>query len=345
VSLVLKQVRLNSATAGPQEGTYYIHPQHIHTRKPQSCEGNEIVLSENSHNLSTNLIPVRMTFFLARIQLAELCRHMTDTVPLSATSKAMTVPYEHVVTLDRQFTELLSKLPFFLCLDHDSREQSRMLEVIYPRVPFMRNCLAMAIYSKRCRLHHIFLLRQSADLRFAYSREACLESARIVIQLFDESSGVSADTRSQQMEKARMGIVVQSTYLALLVLVMDLCVNRNTAAADEARKLEVESVMARLERLRHISPLLGRCLDALEDILLKYGIILHAPNLCSAPESNSWGKMTGQDHMPFEDIEQGSVELDSSFDTFWETMVMQNEADPDVVDWESMFFTLDSRPF
>jgi hypothetical protein len=109
-SFVLKQVRLNSATSGPLEGTYSIHPQHIHTRKPQSFEEDELVLNRDTH-LPTNPIPTGMTFFLARIQLAELCRDMTDTVP-GATSKAMTVPYEHVVTLDRRFTELLSNLPF-----------------------------------------------------------------------------------------------------------------------------------------------------------------------------------------------------------------------------------------
>jgi hypothetical protein len=336
-SFVLKQVRLNSATSGPLEGTYSIHPQHIHTRKPQSFEEDELVLNRDNH-LPINPIPTGMTFFLARIQLAELCRDMTDTVP-GETSKAMTVPYEHVVTLDRRFTELLSNLPFFLRLDHNSREQSRMLEDIYPRVPFMRHCLAMAIYSKRCRLHYRFLIRQGSDPRFTYSRDACIESARTVIQLFDEPLGVSG---TAQMEKARMGLVVHSTYLALLIMVMDLCVNRNVPD-DEARKLEVGSIMTRLERLKPISPLLSRCLDALENILLKYEITLQEPVLSSAPDSNSWGDTTMQDHMPFDSVEQGSVELDMSFDAFWQTMAMQSEADPDVVDWESMFSTLDSR--
>jgi hypothetical protein len=334
---VLKQVRLNSATSGPQEGTYSIHPQHIQTRKPQSFEEDEMVLNHNNH-LPINPTPTGMTFFLARIQLAELCRHMTDTVP-GATSKAMKVPYEHVVTLDQRFTELLSNLPFFLRLDHNSREQSRMLEEIYPRVPFMRNCLAMAIYSKRCRLHYRFLIHQGSDPRFTYSRDACMESARTVIQLFDEPSGVSG---TAQMEKARMGLVVQSTYLALLIMVMDLCVNRN-APDEEARKLEVGSIMARLETLKPISPLLSRCLDALGDILLKYDITLQGPILWSAPDSNSWGNTTTQDHILFDDIEQGSVEVDLSLNAFWQTMAMQSEADSDLVDWESMFSTLDSR--
>jgi hypothetical protein len=160
-----------------------------------------------------------------------------------------------------------------------------------------------------------------------------------VIQLFDEPSGVSG---TAHMEKARMGLVVHSTYLALLIIVMDLCVNRNVPD-DEARKLEVGSIMTRLERLKPISPLLDRCLDALGNILLKYEITLQEPVLSSAPDSNSWGNTTMQDHMPFDNVEQGSVELDMSFDAFWQTMAMQSEADPDVVDWESMFSTLDSR--
>lgn len=336
---MLKEVRLNSATSGPQEGTYSIHPHHIHTRKPQSSEGDEIVRNESSH-LSINPIPTGMTFFLARIQLAEICRDMTDTLP-GATSKLMLAPYEQVVALDRRFAELISNLPYFFRLDHNSREQSRMLEEIYPRVPFMRNCLAMAIYSKRCRLHHKFLIHQDLDARFAYSRDVCIESARTVIGLYDEPSGPLDNV---QIEKSRMGLVVQSTYLALLVIVMDLCVNRD-APDEEGRKIEVGEIIARLERLRPTSPLLGRCLDALENILLKHRIMLQEPVLWSASDNDPLRNPTTPDDMPVGGIEEVPVDLDLPFDNFWRTMTAQIENESNAVDWDSMFSTLDSRPF
>jgi hypothetical protein len=112
---------------------------------------------------------------------------MADTLP-QETYKLTKLPYEHILALDKKLEDFLSDLPFFFRLDAESRQQSKALETIYPKIPNLRYCITTAAHSKRCKLHQRFLLRQSWDPRYAYSRRACLESARAVIQIYADLS-------------------------------------------------------------------------------------------------------------------------------------------------------------
>lgn len=221
-----------------------------------------------------------MTFFLARVHLAHLCRDITDKGPVDAL-RAMMIPYDQIIALDRRFTNFLSSLPFFMQLDNQSLEKSRSVEEIFPRLPIMRYCLSALAHTRRCRLHQTFLLRQASDPQYLFSRQACLESARTVIQLFDEP--LEARGGCSAMDKARMGLTVHFTHLGLVVIVMDLCVNPDLEGQEEGqRELEVSLALARLEPLRPLSPLLDRCLEALENLLHQHGVQL--PELYSPTE-------------------------------------------------------------
>lgn len=110
-----------------------------------------------------------MTFFLEKIRLAHLCREMADNVPLE-TSKLMQLSYEYMVALDKKLEDFILSLPFFFRNDAESRQKSKGLESIYPRIPVLRYCVLTAAHSRQCKPHQKLLLRQSWDPRYAYSR-------------------------------------------------------------------------------------------------------------------------------------------------------------------------------
>lgn len=329
---------------------YFIHPNHINVRFPKDSNDDEIVLGEDNKSV-TKSQPTTMAFFLARVRLAHLCRELTDTVPLE-TSKLLRIPYEHIINLDKRFEDFLADLPFFFRLDAESRERSKPLEMVYSKIPIMRYCITTAAHTRRCRLHQKFLLRQSSDPRYAYSRRVCLESARAVIQIYEDPQ---EEDDSKITAIARMGMAAHYTHMALVVMVMDLCYNMDDTGEDE-RRAEVKAALQMLENARHVSPLLGRSLDALREILRKHNVDLTGP---AEPTTDGAAGLTQEaeadrpDLLSYTETQPAGLGLDfpelggsidASFDEFWQ-IAAQNEMDLDTTAWDNLFSALDTRPF
>lgn len=166
----------------------------------------------------------------------------------------MRTPYEHVTMMDRKFEDFFSSPPFFFRPDTESRQKSRAIESFYPKIPLLRYRITTSTHSRRWRLHQKFLLRKSFDPRYAYSRKACLDSARAVIQSLQDGMGAG-----DAFYMARMGIVVHFTHLALVVMVMDLCFNRDESDQAEI-KGEVKVALQILENAKEVSSFLNRSL-------------------------------------------------------------------------------------
>ncbi|MCJ1386083.1 hypothetical protein MMC17_009208 [Xylographa soralifera] len=339
---------LLSTISGPQEGMYFIHPNHVNVRLPRDCNDDDVVMGEGDELITGNE-PTGMTYFLERVRLAYLCREMNDIVPLEI-SKLKQMPYEHIITLDKKMVGFISSLPFFFRLDAESRKQTKPLEAMYPNIPLLRYCITRAAYSRRCKLHQRWMLRQSSDPRYAYSRRACLESARAVIQ-FDEGL---PGYESPWIVMARMGIAIHFMHLALVVLVMDLCFNRDEA--DEAEiKAEVRAALQMFEDTRGASPLLGRFLSSLRDILRKHKVYLTDPMTSTTNQVANFVNETNtdafnppdDDQMQFTqlgmDAHDPGANLDTSFDEFWQS-VIQSEPNLDLHAWDDLFSALDTRP-
>ncbi|KAM0810362.1 putative C6 zinc finger domain [Seiridium cardinale] len=338
---------LHATISGPQEGMYFIHPSHVKVKLPRDCNDEEIAFGGMNDAMGEPQ-PTSMAFYLARVKLAHLCREMADTMPLE-TAKLMQIPYEHIINLDNRYVEFLSSLPFFLRFDVDSRGKSKTLETIYPNIPIMRYCITTAAHSRRFRLHQKFLLRITSDRRYGYSRRACLESARVVLQAYADS-GKATDSPSAATSTARMAMALHYTHLALTVMVMDLCFNQNEADADE-RKAEVGDVMRALELERHISPLLDQSLNSLNDILQKHSVQLLDPVASGTDRSLDSGRVNASDETsplhpaPLEEgINEDWLNMYPSFNEVWQT-ANQTEMGFDSVTWDDIFSTFDSRPF
>ncbi|KAI0532034.1 fungal-specific transcription factor domain-containing protein [Xylaria digitata] len=337
-----------STMSGPQEGTYFIHPNHIQVNLPKDYNDDDDPPGDARAEI-TGPRPTGLTFLLARIRLAHLSREYTDTIPLE-TSKLMRVPYERIISLDQKLREFFLELPYFFRLDKESRQKSTHLEAVYTKVPMMRYCILAAAHTRRCRLHQKFLIRMSSDPRYDYSRQACLESARVVIQLYEEPK---SEGDSPSMETARMAMAVHYTHIALAIQVMDLCFNKNEADHGE-RKKEVLTMLQMLEGSRAISPLLNRSLDSVIEVLRKHEVYFpgealadHDPQgTAQVHEGNPYPIESVQADFPQRDMEIGQSEFTGtpSINEFWQS-ANEFEMEFDSATWDSLFSTLDSRPF
>jgi len=329
--------------SGPQEGTYFINPNHVQVNLPRDYDEEGNVPNNGGKSLA-DAPPTGVTFLLARIRLAHFSREYTDAIPLD-TRKLIGAPYERIVSLDEKLGHFFTELPFFFRQDEESRQQSRHLEAVYKKVPMMRYCILAAAHTIRCRLHQKFLIRLSSNPRYEYSRRACLESARAVIQLYEEPK--SDDNSLSILEMARMAMAVYYTHLALVIQVMDLCFNKTKSDHDE-RKRELFVTLQKLEGARSISPLLNRSLDSLVEVLRKHQV------------QADWTSSTGdyQNHggnpVTLEDGEmdalqnstgmgEGSIPITPSINEFWQN-VNQFDMEFDSATWDNFFSNLDSRP-
>jgi hypothetical protein len=328
---------------------YFIHPNHINVRLPKDCTDDDLVLGEENEPI-TGPQPSRMSFFLERVRLAHLCREMTDTVPLD-TAKLMQIPYEQIIALDEKLQEFISTLPFFFKLDAESRRRSKPLESMNPHIRISRYSITTEVHSRRCKLHRKFLHRQSLDPRYAYSRQACLESARAVVEGYDDLRQYNSPANVPEL----MGMVVHFTHLALLFMVMDLCFNRDEANEGEIKR-EVKAALQMFEGSRDASPLLRRFLSSLSDVLRKHKVQLTDPstlatnNVAGSTDEvmfDSFNNASDTDQMnslPLGfDMQDPGTFLNTSFDEFWE-IAIQGEPNPDSLTWDTLFSDIDTRP-
>jgi hypothetical protein len=128
-----------------------------------------------------------------------------------------------------------------------------------------------------------------------------------------------------------MGMAVHFTHLALVVMAMDLCFNRDAADASVI-KAEVREALRMFEDATYASPLLERFLGSLREVLGRYGVVLDD----SALEVHEQMQTTQQE------LDTG-MPMDTSFDDFWQ-IAMQGEQNPDSLTWDHLFSALDSRP-
>ncbi|KAI1747076.1 fungal-specific transcription factor domain-containing protein [Xylaria castorea] len=337
-----------STMSGPQEGRYSIHPNHIQTKLPKDYDDGDVFTGDEDESLA-EARPTGVTFLLARIRLAHLSREYTDTIPLE-TSRLMRVPYEHIVSFDQKLKDFLMELPYFFRLDEESRQRSKHLEAVYTKIPMMRYCILAAAHSRRCRLHQKFLVRMSSNPQYDYSRRVCLDSARAVIQLYEEPKAEG----ESPLETARMAMAVHYTHLALVIQVMDLCFNRVDADYDE-RKKEVFKTLQMLAGARTISPLLDRSLNSVVEVLRKHKVWLSEQSLTSDSPQNSANQPYEVNLYGFEgsdanllqhnmEIGEGALAIVPSINDFWHS-ANQFEMEFDSTTWDNLFSTLDSRPF
>lgn len=312
----------------------------IEVKLPQDCAEDELTFYTPDGEASEDTLTYA-TVFLERIRLAQICREITDTVPLN-TNALLQMPYERIIALDQKLKNFLATMSPFLLEDYPNRE---ILETIYPQLPSWRYCIAKAAHSRRWKLNQPFLLRQSLNPCYSYSRNACLESAQAVIRGY--ASLVGHDETSSLL--TRTGIAVHFTHLALSILIMDLCFNRPEADVGQIKR-DIAMAFKIFADAPTVSPLLAKSMASLKAMLKRNNIELSEASSCDEIDrlnddqgtSRSISELTGGE-TPFGRHSEEGASLDTSFDTFW-NMALQDNGNMDLNDWDGLFSTLDNRP-
>jgi hypothetical protein len=90
------------------------------------------------------------------------------------------------------------------------------------------------------------------------------------------------------------------------------------------------------ESARDVSPLLGRLLSSLDDMLQKHNVYLN-----DTSTSRNDNQMQFTHHGP--DLHEPGTALDTSLDQFWQIAV-QSDPNLDSLAWDNLFSALDSQP-
>ncbi|KAI1619879.1 hypothetical protein EDD37DRAFT_196347 [Exophiala viscosa] len=339
-------------SGGFQEGTYFIHPRQFRVnmlRNVNDKDLNQMPLVDLP--LSQ---PTTMSYYIQRIKLGSLCRSVVDVMPLSGIDLA-TLDYQEVIQLDSKFQAFFDELPIFLRTDEHSRRQSEHIVRQYPHISTQRYMLNMVARTRRCKAHQPFLIRRAVESHYAFSRDISLESARCVIRLMRSFQREIDTVFSGNVKLVRMTCVVHHVFMATIVLVMDLCINKSED--DTERKAEVMEACNIMEETACQSPLARGFVNSLMDVLRKHKVRLH--NLTGdgvdTPSSlnttahlgppNILDTMTAPEIplLPSSHLSQdNSQSYSSAFDEIWKDYV---ELGPnmDVPGWDSLFSDLDSR--
>ena len=233
--------------------------------------------------------PTTMSYDIQRLKLADLCRKVVDLMPVSV-SDSSTVDYEGVIALDQRFEGFLQQLPVFLRNDEQSIQQSEPIMARYPQMRLQRQLLSMLANTKRCKMHQPFLIRGSVDARYSYSRTMSLKSARGVLEEKRRTDPLHTNSLPAHRYKL-IGYTMYHTFMATIVLVMDLCFNRKSCLNDtdsnsldnddeETRvtKAEVMEACRSLHQDQSASGLGAAYLASLMDVLRKYKVKLRSPD-------------------------------------------------------------------
>ena len=243
---MLTIVRSLALGGGPHEGTYTVNPKHMKVRRLRNISDEELATqsAEFEHQLSE---PTVMAYYIQRIRLAEICRHIADTF-----WDIEQVTAGDVRRIDSEFDEIFEDFPAFLRLENDD-EQAEQLDRTQPYILLQRYILNLKTHAKRCKFHLPLLLRASHDDRYTFSRDACLRAARAIIRLRRK---LSEEPGALFVANARLCGILHLYFYATMVLVMDLCVNK-TAGGEETRKAEIQEACKTLEEAKQQSGAAG----------------------------------------------------------------------------------------
>lgn len=285
--------------------------------------------------------PTSMSYCLQRYRLAELCRELTDSEPFP-TARVRIPPYERIRDIDSKMTAFVNGLPPFFSLDYETAD----LPDTDPRrsvpITVQRYILNFLVHTQRCRLHLPYLTRSAKDPKYLYSKDACLEAARMVIRTERQ---LSTENLPFVLIRLKSSAIMHCVCMAIIVLLMDVCLSKSQYAEDDReRRMEIFNAFTVLEEAKGQSPFPEKILESFYSVLQRYKIpfvsteendqpnrpALLNPQMISValPESAA-------DGLPFDPTLP-------SFNDLWETF--DANVDPTTLDWNTLFAELES-PF
>ncbi|RMY33538.1 hypothetical protein D0866_05859 [Hortaea werneckii] len=331
--------------AGSQhEGTYTVQRKHMQVNRPRNITDEDLAtkaadFSRPSEETTAN------SYYLLRIQLAEECREAADLLwDIYTGQDPERIDYDRVTLLDSRFSGLLDRLPKALKLEHLNDDELKPEGVTAPQLMKQSYFTYLTIETRRSKIHLPYLLRAERDPRYEQSRTQCLASARNVLAL----RHILPHEQSQIGGPVILIGVLHHFFCAIVVLVMDLCVNR-AAGNEEDRKLEVQDACRILENARERFGAANTFLESLMTVLRKHGVRLLRDSTAShpMPPTNNWTDVASNSLQP--PMEDNGLQNSNDpfsdplrFDNLWQSYFdMGSQIDPQ--SWNDIFNDLDMR--
>lgn len=226
--------------------------------KPKNLNDEEVVDGMGEIERPSSL-PSAMSYSLHRIRLAEISRSLADRTPLIS-GQSGGPDHDVVLDIDTELQMLLNDTPAFFSMSLQMLMKTYQLS--YARATIVSHQGRMVrsfIHARRCELHFPFYSCGFDDPLYASSRDACVQSARLLIQ----EQPMGAPYRF-------LGLLV-GVFMASIVLVVDLCHGKSPSHKEQNQEA-VEKSCSILDEARHESATAAKFLDSLMQLLRKHKI-------------------------------------------------------------------------
>ncbi|CEJ55585.1 hypothetical protein PMG11_01836 [Penicillium brasilianum] len=334
-----------SQFGGSQKGIYMISPRHMATKKPSNA--NDEDLFDGMVNIDKPLDqPTIMSYFIQRIRLGEICREISDQSSFLDTDLGGP-DYEQVKEIDGRICEFSQALPPFLHLDYDTGDIPEPGACRPPVTIVHRYIINSMLQTQRCRLHLPYL-SHAQEAIYSYSRDACLDAARMVIRM---EAQLSSEDIPFFITRHKFSGSLLCVCMAIVALLMDFCHNKSLQPnEDRERRNEIKDALKILEKSKSQSSYAGKLLDTFSSILQRNKVPLPSEKRSSRSKNANWPKSPASVDSATISVTPGTADLESILtDTalpsleYWQTS--DASFDPSIFfDWNSLLSELDA-PF
>ncbi|VUC38082.1 unnamed protein product [Clonostachys rosea] len=327
-----------SRFSGPHEGSYSIFPSHMSVNRPLNLNDEE--LTDDGPMIGRPIEePTHSSYFLQRVELANLLRILSDRMPHGPAH----VDYSVILELDATIDRFLQGIPTFVNLDADGLARQ---EALCPRrrahIMIQKHTINLITYSQLCKLHLPFFVRGTFDPAYAYSRTVCLKSAGDILEM---ERLLRTEQYRFAMRCSKLSLIIHSLFSAGLVHLMDLGLKNGSADKSESRR-RMRQIWNVLEEARDQSGLAKRLLELLRQVMKKHNVPVPTPQ--DEPAVSSTGFERGHSVLPLtpnSGMGKGrTCDEPSSHPEPIDWGNLGTDMDIEGVDWDSLMISFDG-PF
>lgn len=331
----------------PQEGVYLIHKHQMAVNKPRNTNDEDVIEGVDIIDRPETEATC-MSYFVQRIRLAEVCRALLDRTPLG-TQASESIAYQDILDVDAKLNKFIQNAPSFFSVNYPGLDELPATDIRRSLfITAQRYMLNLLVHRQLCKIHLPYLAQGTIDPAYAYSRDACLRSARIVFELDHQLQNENLPFFRSRL---RLSMVLRSVFLASIALVLNACLTGDAEDTTEGED-EVAGAWKILHEVQDQFPPAAKLLELSIKILRKYKIKHRALDLLQqqvsgiAPYNNSF-PMTPESAN--QEIRMSSVQQNIGTETenvlleqHWQ--MLEGKMDLNTIDWDKLFWGIDA-PF
>lgn len=290
-----------------------------------------------------------ISYFVQRIRLAEVCQTLLDRNALG-TQTSESEAYQEILLADAKLNQFIQEAPDFFSVNCPSLDE---LPPTDPRrSPFItaqRYMLNLLLHRQLCKIHLPYLAQGTVDPAYAYSREVCLRSARVVFELDHQLQRENLPFFNSRL---RLAMVLRSVFLASIAFVLNACLTGDSEDSSEGED-EVAGAWKILHDAQGQFPPAAKLLELSIQILRKYKIkhraldILqqHVSGLSPYGEAFPMTPESTNHELRMNTIPQQNVSAEPEnvlLEQHWQAL--EGKMDLNTIDWDKLFWGIDA-PF